>query len=768
MPRRMVRIIGIVQGVGFRPFVYDLARQFNLGGWVRNQGGTVIAEVEGDAFALDGFVAELSRQPPPLARVQEVNWVPLVERGQSGFVIEPSEPSDESVLIPPDIALCDACRAELVDPVDRRFQYALLNCKNCGPRLTIVTAAPYDRERTTMAAFEMCPQCRRDFEDPADRRFHAQPIACPTCGPRLALLDARGTTLIVDDVIQHAAAALAGNQIGAIKGLGGYHLACNARSDLAVARLRERKHRDAKAFAVMVKDVAEARRIAEISPQEEALLTSPARPIVLLRKRFGCSMEGIAPRNASVGVMLPYTPLHYLLLQATGDNPLVMTSGNMSDEPIVHDDQEAVRRLTGMVDFFLVHNRPIHVRCDDSVSRVVAASPLPLRRSRGYAPAPISLPKPCTRPILAVGGQLKSTFALGRDKLAILSQHLGDLDHYEAYRAYAEAVAHYEQLFAIAPELIVHDLHPNYVTTRYAHDRKTPAQRLTVQHHHAHLASCLAEHGLDELVIGVIFDGAGLGADGAIWGGEFLIGDYRGYQRAAHFRYVLMAGGEQAIREPWRMAAAHVLDAAVDWSILGKFNIPARKVHTVRRMLDRRFNTQSTSSVGRLFDAVAALAGLQTEVQFEGQAAMELEWLATDIPPDHGYTFGLVDAEEGASEQESIVIDTRSMIAAVASDVHSGVPVARIARRFHSSLVEVIAQTCIRLRDQTGVEATVLSGGVFQNSLLLSEAVLRLVGEGFRVYRHELVPPNDGGLCLGQLAIGAAWQIRDNSEERPT
>jgi hydrogenase maturation protein HypF len=519
-----------------------------------------------------------------------------------------------------------------------------------------------------------------------------------------------------------------------------------------VAELRHRKERDEKPFALMVADLAAARRIAEISPDEEAILVASRRPIVLLRRRPGADVaNAVAPGNPYLGVMLPYTPLHHLLLRAIDAPALVMTSGNRSDEPIAYDDHDARVRLAGIADLFLTHDRPIAMRCDDSVTRVVAGAELPVRRSRGAAPQPLSLPVPCDRPTLALGGQLKVTFALGHDRLAILSHHIGDLDHYEAYRAYVAAIAHYERLFALQPALIVHDLHPDYASSRYARERGCEeVALLAVQHHHAHLASCMAENGLDEPVIGVAFDGAGYGSDGAVWGGEFLTGDYRAFRRAAHLRYVAMPGGEQAIREPWRMAAAHLADAGQDTGWLREYS-PATALAATLRMIERRLNAPSTSSAGRLFDAVAALAGVRPRVSFEGQAAIELEGLAAGETADGAYPFAIVPGSP-------LVIDTRPLIAEVAAERRRGRAAAVVGRRFHTTLVEIVAQVCLRLAAESGLSAVVLSGGVFLNALLTREVTLRLTRDGFRVYRHRRVPPGDGGLCLGQLAVAAAWQ----------
>ena len=783
MQRRAVVVRGIVQGVGFRPFVYNLAVRLGLRGFVKNQTGSVLIEIEGESPSLECFLAELVERPPPLAHIQHLSWEQRALRGEQQFRIESSE-SDaaSSVFISPDVATCSECLAEVLDPRDRRHGYPFLNCTNCGPRLTIITGAPYDRQRTTMAAFPMCAACRAEYEDPRDRRFHAQPTACPACGPRLQLLDGSGQPIPTEDPLAFFAAALLGGKIGALKGLGGYHLACDARDPSAVAELRRRKHRDEKPFALMVADIAAAARLGEVGPAEHTLLLSPQCPIVLLHKRplpnpsspggegQGWRVaEAVASGNPWLGVMLPYTPLHHLLLRAVGGIPLVMTSGNRSDEPIAFRDDERAK-LAGIADLFLVHDRPIHVRCDDSVIRVVDGIELPLRRSRGYAPRPIELPFPCPRPLLAVGGQLKVTFAVGRDRQAFLSHHMGDLDHYEAYQAFQKDIALYEQLFATAPEGLVHDLHPDYVTSGYARERaaRTGIDLLGVQHHHAHMASCMAEHRLTEPVLGVTFDGTGFGTDGAVWGGEFLVGDYRQFRRAAHLRYVGMPGGDRAIREPWRMAAAHLADAEIEFAPLVARILP-REWRTIEKMMERHLNTPLTSSLGRLFDAVAVLAGVRDRVSYEGQAAVELEWLATEARPDRSYPFEFDPPPEGERTEAPLIIDTRPLIREVVEEARRGVHAALLARRFHSTVIELIVATCSRLRHTTGIGAVVLSGGVFLNALLTCEVSARLSGEGFRVYRHRLVPPNDGGLSLGQLAVAAAQkksEIRYPKSER--
>ncbi len=758
MERWAIVVRGVVQGVGFRPFVFNLAARHQLSGSVRNQTGSLLIEVEGDTPALEQFLAEFAERPPPLAQIENLSWEKRPPRGERGFRVEVSEDDGASpIYVSPDVATCEQCLAELFDPTDRRYRYPFLNCTNCGPRLTIIRAAPYDRSRTTMASFVMCADCRQEYENPTDRRFHAQPIACPACGPQLKLLDAFAQPINCADPILLFAAAIRDGKIGALKGLGGYHLACAASDQRAVEELRRRKHRDEKPFAVMVADAAEAAALAELNPAERTLLLSTRAPIVLLRKRqpLGIS-EAVAPGNPFLGVMLPYTPLHHLLMRAVDGIPLVMTSGNRSDEPIAYQD-DAFEKLAGIADLFLTHDRPIRVRCDDSVSRVVDQIELPVRRSRGYAPLPFELPSECPRPLLAVGGQLKATFALGRGRTAFLSHHMGDLDHYDAFRAFEQDVTLYQQLLAIQPECLVRDLHPDYLSTQYAEERaaREGTPLLAIQHHHAHMASCMAEHKLVEPVIGVCFDGTGYGSDGTVWGGEFLVGDYRTFRRAAHLRYVGMPGGEISIREPWRMALAHLADANAEFASF-EARFLRLDVSIVRKMLAQRVNTQLTSSAGRLFDAVASLSGVRDRVSYEGQAAVELEWLASQGLPAEVYPFDLGVPDRGESMQGPLVVDTRPLIRAVSEDVAGGVPTTSIARRFHSTMVSMIAAVCGRLRLATGIEVVVLSGGVFMNVLLTSEAVARLTSDGFRVHRHRRVPPNDGGLSLGQLAIAAA------------
>jgi hydrogenase maturation protein HypF len=757
MERRAIAIQGTVQGVGFRPYVFGLASSLDLGGFVRNGTGGVRIEVEGERSSLDQFVSRVIANPPPLALIERWSCSDRQPTGERKFRIETSDVAQAGeIAVAPDAATCEDCLAELFDPSDRRYRYPFLNCTNCGPRLTIVRSVPYDRERTTMSGFAMCERCRAEYDNPADRRFHAQPNACPACGPNLTAVDANGNSLAEKDgALALFATTILNGGTGALKGIGGYHLVCDARSDAAVAELRRRKHRDDKPFAIMVRDINAARALCELEQAETALLTSPRRPISLLRKRNQSSLaDAVAPGNPFLGIMLPYAPVHHLLLHDLQNIPLVMTSGNRSDEPIAYDEADALQRLAGIADVFLTHDRPIHVRCDDSVTRIINGAESPIRRSRGYAPHPVPLPISCPAPILAVGGQLKATFALGDRDRAILSHHMGDLDQFEAYQAFEQDVALYEQLFSLQPQYIAHDLHPDYATTQYANQRVIAQgiQLVPIQHHHAHMASCMAEHGLNEPVIGVTFDGTGYGTDGAIWGGEILVGDYRQFRRAAHLRYVGMPGGERAIREPWRMALSHLHDAGIELPSLSQ-RLPADAARTVKRMLERKLNSPSTSSAGRLFDAVASLANVRDRVSFEGQAAVQLEWLATESSDDGHYPYAVSAPLDDGSP---MLIDTRPLIREVAAEADRGVDRSVIARRFHNTLAAMIIEVCGQIRKQTGINTVVLSGGVFMNALLATQTE-RLLGEsGFVAYRHQRVPPNDGGLSLGQLAVAAA------------
>jgi hydrogenase maturation protein HypF len=775
--RRRIVVQGIVQGVGFRPFVYKYALRQGLAGSVLNDSAGVTIEVEGRPEAIEAFQRALREEAPPLARIDSIDDEAIAPRGETDFLILHSRSGlERRTLIAPDTATCDDCLREIFDAADRRAGYAFTNCTNCGPRFTIVRDVPYDRDKTTMRVFPMCPACQAEYDDPLNRRFHAQPNACPVCGPAVSFAmrpvhDARQTTQDQRDSaplvigrssvvgpIAEAAFHLAAGAILAIKGLGGYHLACDALDAAAVARLRGRKHREAKPFALMTPDLATARLLCEVDTDEATLLQSRRRPIVLLRRRDGPHVAPtVAPFSDSLGMMLPYTPLHHLLLRAFAnvagpDRPavLVMTSGNLSDEPIAYRDDDANTRLAPIAEGMLTHNRGIHMRCDDSVTRIVAGGEQMLRRSRGYAPEPIRLAFDCPVPILACGGHLKNTFCLAKGRQAFISQHIGDLENLETLTSFREGIEHLERLFDIYPDAVAYDLHPNYMATQHALGLNLP-HAVGVQHHHAHIAGVLAEHGLDGPVIGVAADGTGYGTDGAIWGCEIMAADLREFERLGHLAYVPLPGGEQAVRQPWRMAAVYLAQAYGDG--FTSLDIPfvtrldRARWRALAQMIERGINSPPASSLGRLFDAVAALLGLRGEALYEGQAAIELEMAAT--PGDAGYPFGLGEATPA-------VLDVVPTIRAIVEDMQREVPVGLIAGRFHRTVAEMLAAACLRARAQTRLRVVALSGGVFQNRLLLEQLTARLRELDFDVYRNRRVPPNDGGLSLGQLAVAAA------------
>jgi hydrogenase maturation protein HypF len=755
--RRSIDVRGVVQGVGFRPFVYGLATELRLGGFVLNREGRVAIEIEGAEGAVASFLGELRAKAPPLARIEDIVCAARPPCGEAAFRIETSEPGGEQspggIVVAADVATCADCVKELFDPADRRYRYPFVNCTHCGPRLTLVEDAPYDRARTTMASFVMCARCRAEYEDPRDRRFHAQPIACPDCGPQLRALDRAGRS-VQGDALAFAATALRAGRILAVKGLGGYHLVCRANDAAAIAELRRRKGRDEQPFAVMVRDGLDAGRHGFVSAQERATLESDARPIVLLRRRPEAAVaDAVAPGQARLGVMLPHTPLHHCLFADLEDEVLVMTSGNRHAEPMAFEDADALERLAGVADAFLVHDRPIRTRCDDSVAIVVPESGacLPVRRSRGHAPLPVSLPFEVKTPTLAVGGHLKSTFALAFGRHAFISHHLGDLHEALALDAYRDAVGHYERLFRLMPERIAHDAHPDYASTREALDHPGRAIRVPVQHHHAHLASCMADCGLSGRVIGVCFDGAGLGDDGALWGGEFLMGGYAGARRLGHLSYVAMPGGDAASREPWRMAVSHAMSAGID-PTHGAFGrrVGRDSIAAMTTLIEKRAFCPSTSSIGRLFDAVASIAGLCDRSSFEGQAAMRLEAAADADEPGDPYSYEIHDGATGW------VLDPTPLVRQAWTDAERGAGPGVIASRFHVSLARATADICVRIRAREGLDDVVLSGGVFVNARLSALTTSCLTRAGFRVHRHREVPPNDGGLCLGQIAVAAA------------
>lgn len=776
MPARRIHVRGVVQGVGFRPFVYQAATSAHLRGWVANTSAGVEIEIHGDAPSLDAFLRTLERQPPPLARIDDISFeeiAPDTSISAAGFEIR-SSLSLEGAFQPisPDISICPDCLRELFDPTDRRYRYPFINCTNCGPRLTIVQDIPYDRPRTTMRAFPMCDECAREYADPLDRRFHAQPVACPKCGPHvwLASSGAQSSNTSVPTVesgalnlerdyaaISQARVLLAQGAIIAVKGLGGFHLACDATNEAAVTELRQRKGRVDKPFALMFSDLETVARHCYVDSAERAQLESRERPIVLLKRRPESNIvPGVAPSLMHTGAMLPYTPLHYLLLagsskqQAGSEQPaLVMTSGNLSEEPIATDNEEARSRLAGLADYILLHNRDIAVRADDSVVRVYRSELYPIRRSRGYAPLSLALPFNVP-PLLATGPELKNTFCVARERYAFLSHHIGDMQNFETLESFEQGVKHFEHIFRIEPRLIAYDLHPDYSATCYALERaeREGLPAVGVQHHHAHIASCMAENGLAEQarVIGVAFDGTGWGDDGTIWGGEFLIAGYNGYDRVCHLANVAMPGGDKAVCEPWRMALAWLQYSGVEWSddLPPTRSRSAQELSVVSHQIEHRLNAPLTSSMGRLFDAVAALIGVRTVVNYEAQAAIELEALA-DTEEEGRYGFDL----------NGDIVDAAPVVQRVVADLRAGESAGKISARFHNGIADMVVRVCTRERGRQGLNQVVLSGGVWQNMTLLERTVAQLEQSGFKVHVHHRVPANDGGVSLGQAIIAA-------------
>ncbi len=825
--RLRARVEGVVQGVGFRPHVYRLARALYLSGHVLNDERGVLLEVEGSPESVERFLERLISEAPPLARIERVVPQAIPVTWATGFEILPSlQAGTPQALVSADTATCADCLRELNDPHDRRYRYPFVNCTNCGPRFTIATGVPYDRALTTMASFVMCERCRSEYEDPGDRRFHAQPNACPVCGPRARLvwtdrascedeLGARASQQTCEstggdriggdaqDAVRAAADALRAGLIVAVKGMGGYHLACRADSQQAVSALRERKHREDRPFALMVADLAAARQLVQLDADTSAILQDRARPIVIARRRAPARVaDAVAPRCPDLGVMLPYTPLHHLLLadfaQVVGDGgvadirsadadavqspdgeqdtdgrapsgavvALVMTSGNLSDEPIAYSDEDAVARLAPIADALLLHDRPIHMRTDDSVLRATSmGQPLLLRRSRGYVPASIELPLPARRPVLACGAELKSTFCVARGARAWVSHHIGDLKNYETLRSFSEGVEHFQRLFALTPEVVAHDLHPDYLSSGYAieraaaqtGDRSEPnhagAVLVGVQHHHAHLAACLAEHGELGPAVGAVFDGSGYGADGTVWGGELLVGDLRDFERVGHLRTVRLPGGDRAVREPWRMACAWLAEAqrgerAPQLPRTLRDDVTPERWETIAR-LARSDLAPLTSSAGRLFDAVAALCGVRATATYEGQAAIELEG-AVDRSERGEYEIAL-ECRDGMLE-----LDPRAAVSAVARERTAGVALGIVASRFHRGLALATARACERIAGERDLDAVVLSGGVFQNRVLLELTVVELQRAGLRPLVPRRLPPGDGAISYGQAAVAAA------------
>jgi hydrogenase maturation protein HypF len=753
---REVHLEGIVQGVGFRPFVHGLATRLGLGGIVTNDTRGVLIEVEGGEPEVTRFLARLEADAPPLAALTRMRVRTIPACGRERFAIVASRPEGaRTVAVSPDVATCADCLRELFDPADRRHRYPFINCTNCGPRFTIVRGVPYDRPFTTMAGFAMCAACAREYGDPSDRRFHAEPISCPACGPRMRLVD-RHDVAMSEHPVAEAAARLGAGSVVAVKGLGGYHLAAAAAHEGAVAALRSRKHREDKPFAVMVPDLAAARVLAQVSPAEAAALESARRPIVLVRRRPDAHLAAaVAPGNRSVGLMLPYTPLHHLLCRQVAV-PIVLTSGNVSEEPIAYRDEDAFARLGSVADVFLTHDRPIHVRTDDSVVRVQRGHAMLIRRSRGYAPAPLALPSAVRRPILACGAELKSTFCLAKDGVAYVSHHIGDLENFETLRAFTEGIDHFRRLFDVTPEVVAHDLHPEYLSTRFALGLDG-VSLVGVQHHHAHVAACLADNGEEGPAIGVALDGLGFGVDATLWGGEFLIADLSSFERAGHLEAVPLPGGTTAIRQPWRMAAAY-LAAALGESHSRDLEVVqrhARQWDGVLQVAGIRSLAPLTSSTGRLFDAVAAILGVRDEIRYEGQAAVELEQLA-DEAEARGYPAGL-------SDSTPIRIRGADLVRAVVDDLRGGTPASLVAARFHNGLARTIVEVCYALRARHRLSTVALSGGVFQNVLLAERTVRGLEKIGFRVLTHTRVPCNDGGISFGQAVVAAARDRRSGA-----
>jgi hydrogenase maturation protein HypF len=777
-------VTGIVQGVGFRPFVYRLAHELELSGWVRNSPAGVEIEIQGPLKAVEAFEQALYSDVPPLAVISSISADDISVREEHGFTILRSSEGEADIQIATDSSVCSDCLQEMQDPNDRRYRYPFITCTNCGPRYSIITGVPYDRSKTTMADFPLCLDCLREYQNPFDRRFHAQPIACHSCGPQVRLLrsalpkppslDSLGLEGAGrgDFAILQAIKLLKAGAILAIKGIGGYHLAVDACNHAAVQRLRERKKRDEKPFALMAADRETARKLVQMNDMEERLLSSPEAPIVIVRKQPDTLLSPlIAPHNGWLGVMLPYAPLHHLLFNVEGSmsattinethtrlTALIMTSGNISDEPVSFEDDDARQRLAGIADYFLLHDRAIHIRSDDSVIRVFQEQPLFYRRARGYAPRAITLPF-SVPPLLATGAELKSAVCLAAGSRAFLSQHIGDLQNRSTLDSFSQMITHLTKILAIKPELVVCDLHPDYLSSRCAEDSGLPLMK--IQHHHAHLAACMAENGLEGEVIGVIFDGTGYGDDGTIWGGEFLVGGYDGYRRAGHFRPALLPGGDAAVREPWRMAMSYLYQAlgeaafALDDPVARI--LPEDERTLFAQMLQRGINSPLTSSCGRLFDAVAALLNVRHFVSYDGQAAIELEALAECGDEESSYSYCTI-----IHGTDPLQLDFAPLFTGILADMDAGIPKSSIARRFHQTVATATTEACLYMAESTGLDRVIFSGGVFQNRLLSEMLYTALTKSGLNVFSHRLTPPNDGCIALGQAAV-AGWKTGKRS-----
>ena len=745
-----LKIKGIVQGVGFRPLVYNLAQRYHLNGYVLNDTFGVEIEAEGQKSALSDFVKAIRTSPPPQSQIEKIQMSKIPFRGYRGFIIRQSrKETTRDALVSPDLATCEDCLSELFDSQDRRFGYPFLNCTNCGPRLTIICDIPYDRAKTTMSVFKMCPDCQKEYRDPKNRRFHAQPNACPVCGPKLSLLDSKGNKLNISDPVDSTVQLLKKGYVIAIKGIGGYHLACDATNNAAVSILRKRKYREDKPFALMAKDLKTIRKFCYVNLFEKKLLGSVARPILLLKKKnVNLIASDVAPMQNNWGVMLPYSPLHYFLLRKSG-LILVMTSGNLSDEPISYEDNDAFQKLPRIADYFLVHNRKIHRRCDDSVARVWKSNEMVLRRARGHVPRPIKVDLYFRKHILSTGAQLKNTFCLAKDNSVFLSTHIGDLENFETLDFYAKEVERFKKLCSAKPEIVAYDLHPEYLSTKYALSLPS-INKIPIQHHHAHIASCMAENRISRKVIGVAFDGTGFGEDGAIWGGEFLLADLKNYRRVAHFKYISMPGGEIAIKQPWRMALSYLYDCFGEKFVNLDLEF-VRKVHSnkwkvIKKMLDRRINVFPTSSVGRLFDSVSVLLNYREHTNYEGQPAIELEFLA-DKNIRTKYDFEITE------EKSILIVHPQKIIKGVVRDLIRKEKKSTISAKFHNTIAQIVNQICLELRSQHRLNSVCLSGGVFQNIFLLDRTYNLLSRNEFEISTHHKVPPGDGGISLGQAVI---------------
>ena len=748
---KKLEVNGIVQGVGFRPFVYQLANRYQVKGEVANTSSGVSIHIEGRPENVESFCRNLSEKGPPLAHITEVTIQSAPLKPYDRFYIAESvRNASVSTLISPDISICEDCLYELFHPDDRRFHYPFLNCTNCGPRYTIIEDIPYDRSHTSMKHFRMCKACQEEYDNPENRRFHAQPNACSECGPRVTLYDNSRQKLLTENVIEETIDRLKSGCLVAIKGLGGFHLAADAENDAAVQRLRKRKKREEKPFALMSYGIQDISRYAMVEPEDEQLLLSPQRPIVILEKKEPNSIsEAVSPGNKNFGTMLPYTPLHYLLLKG-GFTALVMTSGNMSEEPIAIENEDAFDRLSEIADYFLIHNRDIYLRSDDSIVIHTAGATRMLRRSRGYVPTPVFVRKDVPQ-ILACGAELKNTVCLTKGNKAFLSQHIGDLENLSAYDFFCTTIDHMKRILDMEPEIVAHDAHPGYLSTQYALALQHMDQ-FSIQHHHAHIVSCMAENLLQGPLIGLSFDGTGYGADGNIWGGEVFVADEKNFTRKAHMAYVPMPGSTAAIKEPWRMAISYLYDALgdsfLDFSLPVTRDMSGKNINVILEMITKSVNSPKTSSLGRLFDGVSSLIGIRHTVRHEGQAAMELEMVAAE---GNGGVY-----EYEWTREESHVISPRPIIRGVVQDLLEGVRLPRISARFHRTLIHLFSQLCVTIRAETGLNRVAMSGGVFQNEILLNGLIRNLEDNKFQVYSHQLVPTNDGGISLGQAVIAAA------------